>query len=72
MDVDNCHRDGLTFVGVSLARNSAAGHADTQTHQEQFDLGLLADRDYRWLSKTADAGWLVGGGASGGRQDSCH
>jgi len=57
--------DGLAFLGLSLARNSAAGHPESVTHQTAFDLNEIQDRDYKYLLATDDNGWLVGGGEPG-------
>lgn len=57
--------DGLAFLGLSLSRASAAGHPDSITHQEEFDLNEILDRDYEFIFSTNDDGWLVGGGEPG-------
>lgn len=62
LDPENTKVDGLAFLGLSLARKSAHGHADSQTHQTAFDLDSLTDRDYQHVISTNDDGWLVGGG----------
>jgi hypothetical protein len=65
LDASNSRVDGLTFLGLSLARKSDVGHPDSVTHQTAFDLNRVQDRDYRFILSTSDDGWLVGGGEPG-------
>jgi len=61
----DCKVDGLAFLGLSLARKSDLGHADSVTHQIAFDLNDVTDRSYEYLQHTGDDGFLVGGGEPG-------
>jgi hypothetical protein len=65
LDPSRSKVDGLCFLGLSLSRKSAYGHADSQTHQTAFDLNAVLDRDYKFIMSTNDDGWLVGGGEPG-------
>lgn len=65
LDPNNSKFDGLAFLGLSLARKSAQGHPDSQTHQVAFDLNAVQDREYEHIFSTNDDGWLVGGGEPG-------
>lgn len=53
---------GQVFLGLNLARKHERGHPDTVTRQTAFDFNEIIDRDYKYLCKTNDDGWLVGGG----------
>ena len=65
LDPTKTRRDGLAFLGLSLSRKSNVGHQDSVTHQTAFDLNLVQDREYEFLSSSNDDGWLVGGGEPG-------
>jgi len=79
LDPAKTKRDGLAFLGLSLARKSSVGNPNSYTHQEAFDLNEVLDRDYEFVMSSNDDGWLVGGGEPGppktyklGARDSAH
>lgn len=62
LDPSKSKVDGLAFLGLSLARKSQEGNAESETHQTAFDLNQVLDREYEHIFSTNDDGWLVGGG----------
>lgn len=65
LDPSKSKVDGLAFLGLSLARKSDVGHPKSDTHQTNFDLNDVIDREYDYIFSTNDDGWLVGGGEPG-------
>ena len=65
LDPKNSKVDGHVFLGLSLTRNSPEGHPDSLTHQTNFDLNEVQDREYKFLDSSNDDGWLAGGGEPG-------
>lgn len=62
------HRRNPHAVTIALClsrHHQEAGHPDTVTRQTAFDLNLLQDRAYKFVSATDAMGWRAGGGEPG-------
>ena len=58
----SCTQEGLAFIGVSFSVNTKYGNPYSYQLCDQFPMGNLIDRDYKYVMSMDEDGWLVGGG----------
>lgn len=58
----SCTQEGLAFIGVSFSVNTKYGNPYSYQLCDQFPMGNIIDRDYKYAMSMDEDGWLVGGG----------